>query len=167
MRLQTWITRVARREKANTARATGVWPDEVRSHLYDALAAIYSALDPSRFEIRTVTVAPGKFEDDVSCQLQIVSLYENPSYEALSYAWGSHRPTRKVFINGIRHQVSENLESALRHLRYKHRPRTLWVDALCIDQSNVEERNIISSNTCYLWPATLCLLDWRTNRVSC
>ncbi|KAK6079471.1 hypothetical protein SCUP234_05640 [Seiridium cupressi] len=37
--------------------------------------------------------------------------------------------------------LSSNLDSALRHLRHKKRPIVLWVDALCINQSDVEERN--------------------------
>jgi len=37
-------------------------------------------------------------------------------------------------------QVTSNLEAALRHLRYRHQPRFLWVDAICINQSDPQER---------------------------
>ncbi|KAI3324110.1 heterokaryon incompatibility [Xylariaceae sp. AK1471] len=37
--------------------------------------------------------------------------------------------------------VTTNLLSALRHLRYTDRPRMLWVDALCINHNDVEEKN--------------------------
>jgi hypothetical protein len=37
--------------------------------------------------------------------------------------------------------VTTNLEAALRHLRYEDRGRVLWVDALCINQRDVRERN--------------------------
>ncbi len=37
-------------------------------------------------------------------------------------------------------RIGENLDSALRHLRYKDKSRTLWVDAICIDQDNTAEK---------------------------
>jgi hypothetical protein len=46
-----------------------------------------------------------------------------------------------VFINDIGFRSTQNLASALRHLRYEDRPRTIWADAICINQSNVKERN--------------------------
>ncbi|EON67114.1 hypothetical protein W97_06367 [Coniosporium apollinis CBS 100218] len=36
--------------------------------------------------------------------------------------------------------VTENLHLALKHLRLKDRERTLWIDALCINQSDTRER---------------------------
>jgi hypothetical protein len=107
---------------------------EVNNHLYDVL-------DQSKLEVRTITIAPGTFEQHIICELHIVSLLDDPPYEALSYAWGDKKPWRKVFINGTRCQVGENLESALRHLRYMDKPRTMWVDALSINQSDIQERN--------------------------
>ena len=37
--------------------------------------------------------------------------------------------------------MSSNLFAALRHLRFQDQERCLWVDALCIDQSAIPERN--------------------------
>ncbi|EON64457.1 hypothetical protein W97_03688 [Coniosporium apollinis CBS 100218] len=39
-----------------------------------------------------------------------------------------------------RFQVTANLESALRHLRHEDDFRTMWIDAICINQSDTEER---------------------------
>ncbi|KAE9369657.1 hypothetical protein N431DRAFT_485525 [Stipitochalara longipes BDJ] len=39
-------------------------------------------------------------------------------------------------------QVTTNLALALRHLRWEQRPRTLWIDALCINQKNEDEKTI-------------------------
>jgi hypothetical protein len=75
-----------------------------------------------------------------------------PRYEALSYTWGSMENPETVFMetslcasleNGAipaTLQVGQNLASALRHLRYSHRSRKLWIDALCINQSDDTER---------------------------
>jgi hypothetical protein len=43
-------------------------------------------------------------------------------------------------VNGVRFLVTVNLEAALRELRI-HRPRALWVDAICINQENLSERS--------------------------
>ena len=48
---------------------------------------------------------------------------------------------RKIYINSTRYPATWNLDSALRHLRDKVQPSMFWVDALFIDQTNVEERN--------------------------
>jgi hypothetical protein len=65
-------------------------------------------------------------------------------YAALSYVWGDENTTRKIIVNRQETQVTRNLEVALRALRgnpvfqagYK-----LWVDALCINQTDYKERD--------------------------
>jgi hypothetical protein len=37
--------------------------------------------------------------------------------------------------------VTSNLDVALRYLRLKDQPRVLWIDAICINQHNIQERN--------------------------
>lgn len=72
-----------------------------------------------------------------------------PTYEALSYVWGSMEETVTAFVVGFPGsgdpsspmQISPSLASALRQLRYTNRTRTLWVDAICINQDDIDERN--------------------------
>lgn len=71
-----------------------------------------------------------------------VSGCEVAKYEALSYVWGYSTKGRTIRIN--QHYVlpiTDNLFDALRRLRYNYAIRTLWVDALCIQQSNIPERS--------------------------
>lgn len=76
-----------------------------------------------------------------------------PAYEALSYVWGSPAARCIVSIHDSANRgssesdpslqelaIGKNLAEALRHLRYTDRTRALWIDALCIDQSNLAER---------------------------
>ncbi|EON63562.1 hypothetical protein W97_02790 [Coniosporium apollinis CBS 100218] len=70
-----------------------------------------------------------------------------PVYEALSYVWGDPKVRKAIRVSNEGKagqegelQVTVNLYSALQHLRLRDRPRMLWADAVCIDQSNVEER---------------------------
>jgi len=61
-------------------------------------------------------------------------------YEALSYVWGSSHKDDRIQVNGFAMDVTINLYSALQRLRYEDRDRILWIDAICIDQSNPKER---------------------------
>ncbi|KAI9695330.1 MAG: hypothetical protein M1820_008682 [Bogoriella megaspora] len=46
-----------------------------------------------------------------------------------------------VDVEELKVPLSSNLLAALRHLRFQDQERCLWVDALCIDQSAIPERN--------------------------
>lgn len=63
-----------------------------------------------------------------------------PEYEALSYAWGAPIPIQSVIVNDCIVNVRQNLYAALMRLRDESKPLELWVDAICIDQLNLEER---------------------------
>ncbi|KAI1125589.1 heterokaryon incompatibility protein-domain-containing protein [Nemania abortiva] len=61
-------------------------------------------------------------------------------YEALSYEWGDPRLCHSISVNGVRYPIRDNLFRALRQLR-TDRDRYLWVDALCINQSDNDEKS--------------------------
>jgi len=63
-------------------------------------------------------------------------------YEALSYTWGDNKQTKQLLIGDNKLAITSNLDSALRRLRLTHEPRVLWVDAICINQSDISEKNI-------------------------
>ncbi|KAK4901388.1 hypothetical protein LTR27_001946 [Elasticomyces elasticus] len=73
--------------------------------------------------------------------LNVVKLDEAPEYEALSYVWGETTGSRAILLAGEEHKVTANLHGALGALRYTDRPRLLWVDAVCINQADILERN--------------------------
>ncbi|KAH6664292.1 heterokaryon incompatibility protein-domain-containing protein, partial [Halenospora varia] len=83
----------------------------------------------------------GSHSDEIVCHLKSANLEERPSYVALSYVWGD--PSIKVLITCIGRQltVRANLASALRRLREASNWGIFWVDALCINQADVAERN--------------------------
>ncbi|KAJ4243475.1 hypothetical protein NW762_014806 [Fusarium torreyae] len=64
-----------------------------------------------------------------------------PDYEALSYVWGDITTVRYIRLDEQEVSITPNLHSALTHLRSASEVRTLWVDALCINQSTHGERN--------------------------
>lgn len=101
----------------------------------------YRKLSADRREIRLVIVQQAdNLADDIYCHTITVSLDAVPfPYHALSYVWGDAADTLPIHLNGNVHQVTRNLESSLRHLR-RFGILILWVDAICIKQSDFGER---------------------------
>lgn len=92
-------------------------------------------------DIRLLDILPGAVGEPPSISLRIVNLADGPDFEALSYVWGDVEKTQGILCNGHRVQVTANLHAALDQLRLPDRPRTLWVDALCINQSDLDEKS--------------------------
>jgi hypothetical protein len=107
---------------------------------YNTHPFIYRALDPSRSEIRLLKLEPGVRDADIHCSLVHEFLKDKPPYEALSYTWGDAKKRRDIFMDGHIFSITTNLEIALRYLRKSDEARMLWVDALCINQEDPEER---------------------------
>ncbi|KAH8621277.1 hypothetical protein IG631_24050 [Alternaria alternata] len=91
--------------------------------------------------VRLLILQPGSFGDLIRCQLEQVSLSDRRAYEALSYVWGDVNDTSSMSLDGVQYCITKNLERALRYLRRKDSPRILWVDAVCINQVDEDERS--------------------------
>ncbi|KAF9876324.1 hypothetical protein CkaCkLH20_06267 [Colletotrichum karsti] len=98
-------------------------------------------------KIRLLQLLPGSHTDPIRCKLQIADLSNKPEYEALSYTWaqanGDTARSQRVYL-GDRYDmlaITVNCANALRRLRSPNRSRMLWVDSICINQENIEERS--------------------------
>ena len=105
------------------------------------LKEIYSSLDPALREIRVLRLLPGSWEEPIDCQLQVVSLNDQPEYETLSYAWGKTGVFKTVQLHGTPFSVTANLWCALRRLRRRQHERVIWTDGTCINQEDLEEKS--------------------------
>uniref|UniRef100_A0A0B7K7P8 Heterokaryon incompatibility domain-containing protein n=1 Tax=Bionectria ochroleuca TaxID=29856 RepID=A0A0B7K7P8_BIOOC len=82
---------------------------------------------------------------------QISQQRNSTAFEALSYTWGTSTESRTALVvprfsdpqsEPVKTiSIGVNLECALRYLRLPDRVRTLWVDAVCINQNNISERD--------------------------
>ncbi|KAI8165321.1 hypothetical protein K4K50_010510 [Colletotrichum sp. SAR 10_71] len=123
--------------------------------------AVHKHLDPDRREIRLVRLQKPCTPSILSLELRTVSLNEEgASYSALSYVWGSPSEPQQIEINGQPFHVTQNLHDALQQLRRDGVSSWLWIDAICIQQSDLEEkthkvgmmRDIFSNAaTVYIW----------------
>ena len=127
-----------------------------------------NSTDPCTRDIKTrlIYLHPGGFDDDIYCTIYHANILEKlpqTEYTALSYVWGDAKHTKPIQLGYHQiptsgtadtwpsasapgaccyklFQVTKNLEKALRHLRDRASERILWVDAICINQSDEEEK---------------------------
>ncbi|KLO81373.1 Uncharacterized protein LW93_8082 [Fusarium fujikuroi] len=128
----------------------------------------HSPLSQGAREIRVLRfacAAAGPVDDGepISLELQHVSLNDNISYAAVSYTWGTTTGPVEIKVNGCQFKITQNLHEALRQFRRDGIESWLWIDAICIEQSNdlekswqiMEMRKIFSqAKIVYLWLGT-------------
>ncbi|KFA51330.1 hypothetical protein S40293_04426 [Stachybotrys chartarum IBT 40293] len=104
----------------------------------------YSPL-PGSWSIRLLRLMPNEDENArIECQLFDYPLHNSSEgthlYEALSYVWGNTDDHQSISINQRDLNVTSNLHAALVHLRSRLLERLLWVDAICINQEDPNEK---------------------------
>jgi hypothetical protein len=121
---------------------------------------VYKQLNASKREIRLVELVMDENDENVCCKVITTTINNAPAYEALSYTWGSQEGKIPILLNGQPLEVTRNLHVALTHLRRKYtrknnklfmansNRRRLWIDAICINQQDVDERN---SQIRFMW----------------
>ncbi|KAL9110075.1 MAG: hypothetical protein Q9227_005414 [Pyrenula ochraceoflavens] len=112
---------------------------------YEALPNTTNSLYPTRL----VTLCPGEREDALECHIKFVQINSNGpqiEYEALSYCWGDRKDFAKLNVMGENTtgdiSLHKNLYDALIGLRNPTSERTLWVDAISINQNDTHEKNV-------------------------
>jgi hypothetical protein len=127
----------------------------------------YTPFSEEDNSIRLLALKSGAYDCEIEIELFPVPVWQGdpPDYEALSYVWGSTEDRRRIavrewsapdlskplseslygdprkLVSEGQLPVTQNLEVALRYLRRPTSHRVLWIDAICIDQENMEERS--------------------------
>ncbi|KAH6853520.1 heterokaryon incompatibility protein-domain-containing protein [Chaetomium sp. MPI-CAGE-AT-0009] len=101
----------------------------------------YSRLKLEPREVRLITLSPGPWGEPLACRVEVdvfsPDLYYK--YDVLSYAWGDEEDPQTITVEGgtgFRITIRKNLWIALRRIRHRKQTRRLWVDAICINQSD-------------------------------
>jgi hypothetical protein len=105
-------------------------------------------LDSKNGEIRLILVKPGKFDDEIKCSWETAMLDDGPIFSALSYCWGGDQTDYSTFdmetpedTTPRPFRVTKAVEQAIRRLRHTETPLRIWIDAMCINQTDMEERS--------------------------
>jgi Heterokaryon incompatibility protein (HET) len=104
-----------------------------------AMAYQYTSLSTSH-SIRLMELHSSQL-GDVTINLVAAEIDSAPPYEAISYVWGDPNIKVSITCEGRSIKVTPNLKDALIHMRPESGTRTLWADAACINQDDLEERS--------------------------
>ena len=101
-------------------------------------------LSHERRTIRLLQVHSGKdLSQAVSCDLSIIDLdADHPPFTALSYVWNIDTEAKRdiILCGGQPLSLTRNGHDALRYLRGRLGSFTIWIDAICINQTSYEEK---------------------------
>ena len=101
----------------------------------------YLPLASDESEIRLISLKQATtWAEPLRCEI-LHTKVADIDYQALSYTWGSLPDRHNIFVDDKNISCTPNLYSALQHLRRESEDLILWADAICIDQTNLEERN--------------------------
>ncbi|KAK1977647.1 heterokaryon incompatibility protein-domain-containing protein [Colletotrichum cereale] len=90
----------------------------------------------------------GSFKSQLRCSMiqysrqeQLRSVDPSRNYSAVSYTWGPPDFSVDLIIDqSIAVEITPTVDSILRYLRGSHKPLYLWIDALCINQQDENDK---------------------------
>jgi hypothetical protein len=101
----------------------------------------HNPLDLESPSIRLIRILPDSQDrHGIQCDIRLASVASE--YTCLSYVWGDPSPGEYILLNERRFYVRRNLHNFLKSARSTPYllGKWIWIDALCIDQKNLDER---------------------------
>lgn len=124
-------------------------------------------LEKNQHEIRLIRLQPWSTQyGSLRCKLEYASLDDNPRYNALSYTWSEDQQAQyfrselTLYVNDTQLRIRPNLDSALRHLRSEVNDMVIWVDAVCINQDDPDEKSWQVDQMRRVYLQAECVLVW-------
>lgn len=97
-----------------------------------------------RSEIRLLKIQPGEGDDPIRGELVTISTDSQHEYDAVSYTWADETgdATRRfrAFIGAGYVLITGSCQKVLQRIRSFSYAKCVWIDSLCVDQDNLEER---------------------------
>ncbi|KAJ9610314.1 hypothetical protein H2200_005091 [Cladophialophora chaetospira] len=138
-------------------------PAEKLDTNYRSNPAIYERLS-SADDIRLLYLIPGSGSDTIQCRLKRSSLATQPRYTAVSYTWGEPPAKCLILVNNQSILVRANVHRILQDLRHKEHVLTLWIDAICINQEDLEERAQAVQHMGEVYSSAINVVAWLENK---
>uniref|UniRef100_A0A0B7KM10 Heterokaryon incompatibility domain-containing protein n=1 Tax=Bionectria ochroleuca TaxID=29856 RepID=A0A0B7KM10_BIOOC len=105
----------------------------------------YSPLDRDNQEIRLLELLPGNSDRKrklfPTCRIFHACLPAGPRFTALSYVWGDVKKEQVILVDESPVFVTKNLYEAMMALQPVDEPLVIWIDALCINQTDDDEKS--------------------------
>lgn len=103
---------------------------------------VHESLNEHEFRLLEILPKAPSDGSPIRCNIHAASFEgaAQPDYEAISYVWGDPTPSSTIHINGRPFKLPTNSEKALRRMAKPTHKRTVYLDAVCINQADLEER---------------------------
>ena len=122
----------------------------------------HAPLDHTQPSIRIIKVLPSLSpEGFVQCVLTHGNTTDD--YTCLSYTWGDESTSYPILVDGQSFFVRQNLHSFLHVVRERYPLRPFWIDAVCIDQGSIAERNHQVAQMGAIYAAAVHVMIWLGN----
>jgi hypothetical protein len=95
--------------------------------------------DPQR-QIRLLRLHGGSKRQGIFASLEVWERGSEPKYRAISYVCGDAQRMQSITVNGSRVSVRHNCYYALWQARLHYPKSRVWIDAICINQLDLEEK---------------------------
>ena len=79
---------------------------------------------------------------EISVDIEVFDLDSAPAFNAISYTWGTEAPQHIIKIDDVALRVRPNCHYALWQARQHFPGSRVWLDAICIDQDDLNEKAI-------------------------
>jgi len=139
-------------------------PKSATEAISKASNSAYSRLPHNDCYFRILTLKPAETRDaEINCTTAVHSFDDdcNPPYSALSYTWGKKEEgDPKIALNNTLITVTRNLDQALRYIRSKDEETTWWIDQLCIDQKEKDEKTAQVSRMKQIFSSAKLVNSW-------
>lgn len=115
----------------------------------EASARLYTPI--KEWQTRLLRLHSGEYGTSISADLSVVDIthlsgavlheqQQRTQYTALSYTWDAPAFPRTIVLQGVECPITENLHAFLPRHRTLFDRQYLWIDALCINQLDLEEK---------------------------
>lgn len=102
----------------------------------------YQPLPDSARYLRLIEIQPARPDDEaIECTLSARPVLDTPEYYAVSYTWGDPNKITTIGVNSKLLEVRQNCQYVLWQARHLARSKYIWIDAICINQEDSEEKN--------------------------
>ncbi len=115
-----------------------VWIED--SHLEPSASFVYRPLENTSEQFRILVLRRRRLFRLPSCNLEVARVQDETEFSACSYVWGSNNLTRRILVDNKQFLVTESAYQLLYQQQSFLLEKRLWIDAVCIDQSNSEEK---------------------------
>ncbi|KAJ0130175.1 Uncharacterized protein HZ326_26723 [Fusarium oxysporum f. sp. albedinis] len=103
----------------------------------------HAILPSAATHIRLLKIYPAGYSwVPIYCEMLTTPISGPMNFQALSYTWGTAARTHSLKLPETEFRITESLDEAIRHLRREDEAITFWIDQICINQENLQEKSL-------------------------